>query len=312
MIKAIGGYFDLECGRTPLYYKDGIYLNSGRNALRYLIRGLGIKKIHVPNYTCHVVSEAIEKEGCQVEFYNIDIDLFPTNDFPPDDFIIYNNYFGVSGYKVREMSKRYTNLIVDNAQAFYSADLECRAAVYSPRKFFGLPDGGILRGSDLPQLYIELGQSVDVMSHLLIRKDYDAEKGYGDFSINDSKLDEYNVEGMSKLTKALMGNIDYEYAKKRRLSNFSYLWENLRTEFPISMTNEDVPMVYPYYSKNGEELRKKLIEKRIYTATYWPELMVKAQEGSMEYDFVKNILSIPIDQRYGENEMEYIIEVING
>ena len=47
-MKAIGGYLELECGKEPLYYQDGIYLNLCRSALRYLIRTLGIKKIHVP------------------------------------------------------------------------------------------------------------------------------------------------------------------------------------------------------------------------------------------------------------------------
>ena len=35
------------------------------------------------------------------------------------------------------------NIIFDNSQAFYSKQYGT-AGIYSPRKFFGLPDGGIL------------------------------------------------------------------------------------------------------------------------------------------------------------------------
>ena len=56
-MKEIGGYFELERGPFKPYH-DGVYLNSGRNALRYIVRKLGIHKIHVPYYTCPVVFEA--------------------------------------------------------------------------------------------------------------------------------------------------------------------------------------------------------------------------------------------------------------
>lgn len=160
-MKAIGGYFELECGKSPLYHEDGVYLNICRNAIRYLIRALGIRKIHLPYYTCHVVAEAIAQENCEIIRYRLDREMMPAIEFPKDDFIIYNNYFGVLGKKVEVLSKIYPNLIVDNAQAFYSRP-ECRAAVYSPRKFFGLPDGGILRSKDIPVLKLDRGHSIDV------------------------------------------------------------------------------------------------------------------------------------------------------
>ena len=170
-MKPIGGYFELECGNTPLYYPDGIYLNTCRNGIIYLIRALGIKRLHVPYFTCQVVTDTIQKEKCKVIKYFLDENLMPTTDFTVDEFVIYNNYFGVSGAKVNELSSIYPNLIIDNAQAFYSKP-NCRATIYSPRKFFGLPDGGILRGEDIPVIEIEQGTSIDTMSHLLKRKEF--------------------------------------------------------------------------------------------------------------------------------------------
>lgn len=309
MNSPIGGFFELECGKTPLYYKDGVYLNICRSALRYLIRALGIKRIHVPVYTCHVVYDAIRQEGCETLFYSLDSNLMPTKEFSKEDFIIYNNYFGCTGSKVKELAAIYPNLIVDNAQAFYSQP-DCRAAIYSPRKFFGLPDGGILRGKDIPSLELEQGHSFDVSSHLLKRHDYGAQAGYQDFCENDNALEEYPLERMSKLTKALMGNIDYENVRIQRLANFRYLQKYLLTAFPLSMASDDVPMVYPLMIENGSELRDKLIRNGIFCARYWPNVLNESHISNIEYDFTMNVVPIPIDQRYGIEEMERVIEII--
>jgi len=308
-MKSIGGYFELECGKTPLYYQDGIYLNVCRSAIRYLIRALGIKKIHVPIFTCHVINDSILQEGCEIERYRLNEEMMPDKDFPIEDYIIYNNYFGVLGNNVREMALRYPNLIVDNAQAFYS-NVECRAAIYSPRKFFGLPDSGILRGRNIPFLELPQGHSFQVSSHLLKRIDFGAQAAYTDFTSNDEALEQYPLEQVSNLTLSLMGNIDYEFVKKRRLCNFNILQQSLPTNFPISMAEDDVPLVYPLLVKDGNVVRTKLIQNQIFCARYWPNVLNDSKPGELEYELTTNLVHLPIDQRYGKEEMEYINNVI--
>lgn len=310
-MKSIGGYFELECGQSPLYYKDGIYLNLCRSALRYFIRALGIKRIHIPYYTCPVVAEAIQKEGCTVIKYLLTKDLMPTKDFPTHEFILYNNYFGVLGNNVQTLANQYPNLIADNAQAFFSS-VCCRASVYSPRKFFGLPDGGILKGKDIPAIALNKGVSMNTVSHLLKRIEYGAENGYADFVSNDSRLDDYYPEMMSNLTHAIMGNIDYEDVKKKRLRNFEYLISNLDTKFPVSMAKDDVPLVFPLYIENGERIRKHLISKQIFCAKYWPSIENEVPSSSVEYSMIKDIIAIPIDQRYDISDMDYILKVLKS
>ena len=310
-MREIGGYFELECGNTLLYYQDGIYLNICRSAIRYLIRVLGIKKIHVPFYTCYVVNDAIRQEGCEVVSYKLDSQLMPMTDFCKDDFIIYNNYFGVTGNKVNELASLYPNLIVDNAQAFYSQPI-CRAAIYSPRKFFGLPDGGILRGKDIPIIELEQGTSYEVTSHLLKRHDYGAQAAYKDFCANDEALEQYPLQSMSRLTRALMGNIDYKSVRDRRLQNFKYLNEKLYTDFPISMSSDDVPLIYPFYTDKGAEIRMRLINNGIFCARYWPNVLKEINPNSYEYDLTINLVAIPIDQRYDKADMERIISNVNN
>lgn len=306
MNRPIGGYIELECGHNPLYHK-GIYLNSGRNALRYIIRRLGIHKLFVPYYTCPVVNRAIEVEGCQVEQYTLDKTFMPERDLKKTDFIVYNNYFGVCGGKVRELAEQYPNLIVDNSQAFFSHQIG-RAAFYSPRKFFGLPDGGIALFADKElnsrTEEFEFDQSMDRMSHLLKRIEFGAQVGYVDFQQANKQLVDQPIRKMSLLTSSLMGNIEYAYVASKRDNNFKILDNRLKSRFPFSCSQDDVPMVYPYVTDDGQ-LRKKLISNEVFVATYWPGIRLGLELASQ-------IIPLPVDQRYELYDMNRILGLING
>lgn len=311
-MKPIGGYFELECGHGKPYHENGLYFNSGRNALRYLIRGLRIKHIHIPRFTCKVVEEAIEKENCKITYYNINPDLYPISEFKSNDFILYNNYFGVCGNKVKKLANIYPNLIVDNAQSFYSP-LIGRAVFYSPRKFFGIPDGGILLGQNIPtNLNLKKGTSYQVCSHLLKRFDLGAKDSYQDFIDDELIIDNYQVEKMSKLTYSLLGNINYNECKKKRVDNFTFIKENLNSHFPMEMSENDVPLIYPYYIKEGEFLRNILIKNNIFCARYWPNIFTDTHISPFELDLTKNLVCIPIDQRYNKNDMSKIVNIIKN
>lgn len=92
--KEIGGYFGLELSQAGPFHRDILDFNSGHSALRYLIRVQRIKKLHVPYYTCPVIWDSVEWEGCEFSFYEIGEDFLPVDDLPETDYILYTNYFG--------------------------------------------------------------------------------------------------------------------------------------------------------------------------------------------------------------------------
>lgn len=310
--KEIGGYFELECGHNAPYHNNALKFNSGRNALRYMIQQLAIKKIFVPYYTCPVVWQAINAENCQIIPYDIDENFTPTTEFQKNDFVLYNNYFGICGNNVAELAAQYSNLIVDNAQAFY-ASLQGRAAFYSPRKFFGLPDGGLLIAEDIAKPNCEQSTSFDKCSHLLKRHDLGAADGYNNFKQNDASLDNAPIFAMSKLTEALCGNIDYQMAKKIRLQNFAFLHQNLKhiNKIATNPATNDVPMVYPL-ATNNFDLRQKLIANKIFVARYWPvEKGCDCMTSALSDKMAETIIPLPIDQRYNIDDMNRILEIID-
>ena len=297
----IGGYFGLECRDGRMYHSAAHRLNSGRSALRLIVKSCKIRRIHVPKFTCPVVWEAIKKEGGECCFYDVDSNFLPRADFSVDDYIVYTNYFGCCARHVRFLASKYPNIIIDNAQAFYMPNVGF-ASIYSPRKFFGIPDGGLFfcrRKVDLPER-----QSVSWgrCNHLLKRHDLGASMGYNDFKESDAAIRDEGVALMSHLTTAMMKSVDYGECAAIRVKNFSFLHRELRehNKLDISITNEDVPMVYPLLNE-CVGLREHLIRNKIYVATYWPGGDARP---------LTEIVPLPIDQRYGDAEMAYIVDVV--
>lgn len=311
MTKPIGGFFEMACGTSSQYHDGAIALNSARNALRYVIRAYNIREIYVPYYTCPVVWTAIIAEGCNIIPYDIDGAFMPTVDFPDSAFILYNNYFGICGKNVMELSKKYKNLIVDNAQAFFASH-RALATIYSPRKFFGLPDGGLLYSDKKIDSEFEVAVSYDLCSHLLKRIDLGPNAAYADFQKNDFALNNRPIQKMSRLTMTMMGNLDYDFVRRRRLENFKILHNALGhlNKLKIDLSDDDVPMVYPFRTDDAT-LRARLIENQIFVAKYWPvETGVACMMGDYAQAMASTIVPLPIDQRYDTNDMERVIGII--
>ena len=313
-MKAIGGYFELELHKGEHYHKNAIRLNTARNCFEYVLRARGYSKVYIPYYTCEVMLEPIRKLGLDYEFYQIN-DQFEPKSLPKlseNEAFLYTNYFGLKQSCVKRLVTEYgSHLIVDNAQAFYAEPVAGIDIFYSARKFFGLPDGAYLY-TDKP-LFQEFEQdcSFDRMSHLLKRVDLGAEAGYQDFRVNDDALIGQDIKTMSRLTETLLSCIDYESAKQARRSNYLLIDKELAHTncIHLELDESTVPMVYPYL-KNDMELKKRLISEKVFLATYWPNVFEWCGEGDLEYSLAQNTCYLPIDQRYGMNDMKRIIEII--
>lgn len=313
-MQAIGGYFSLELTQREEYHKHAIRLNTGRNCLEYILRARGYKKVYVPYYTCEAVMEPINKLGIPYEFYHIDFhfeirDRFTLKD---EEALLYTNYFGLKQRYVEHLAEKVgTRLIVDNTQAFYAKPLAGIDTFYTCRKFFGVADGAYLYTDKLLDKVFEQDASYDRMAHLLKRIDLSAEQGFADFRKVDDGLDNQPIRQMSKLTRRMMQSIGYEAAAQRRRANFQMLHEALGKEnnIELPLNGDAVPMVYPFLVPiNG--LREKLIENKIFVARYWPNVLDWTTKDDIEYLLACQMQPLPVDQRYGEEEMNRIIEII--
>lgn len=308
--KEIGGYFGLELNSKYNNIGTSIALNSARNCLRYIIKVYNIKEIYVPYYTCQVVYEAIKKEHCKINYYHVDNNFLPIEKIKEEHFILYTNYFGICAKNIKNLAKKYKNLIVDNAQAFYMPKYGI-ASFNSIRKFFGVSDGALLYCNKNLKKQIKRSISHNQFSHLLKRLDVNANFGYKDFRKNSEILAKEPIMYMSNLTKLIFNSIDIEQSKKIRLKNFRFLHKFLSgtNNLKIKLDKNEVPMIYPYLLKNGDKLRAKLIKNKVYIAQYWSAINNTLLNNN-EKNIIKNLVAIPIDQRYSIEDMQKIIGVI--
>lgn len=318
-IKAIGGYFELadvdcEKGRMPV---EGIALNTCRNALEYIILQLAnVKRIFIPYFTCEAVVEPLRRLPIEYVFYHINEQLEIDKDLVLEegDYLIANNYFGVKDKYIANLAEKYgKKLIVDNAQALFSPMIPEIKAVYSTRKFVGVADGGFAFGvSAESALKYEIDNTLERDSHLYIRKEKGAEAGFKDYQNNECKLNNQPIKRISPQTKSILSNIDYKLIIEKRRQNYQFINKALGGKNLLQLPPIDsfiCPMVYPFMT-NDESLREQLIKHKVFVARYWPNVLEWCKEEDLEYKLVTQIIPLPIDQRYGKDDMKRILEII--
>lgn len=320
MNKPIGGYFELELphNHKTFLHSDEVLLNSGRHSLEYILRSLGeIKRLWIPYFTCDVVMQPINLLQVPYSYYHINSDLTLAENIvlKEGEYILYTNYYGVMDAYCKSLAIIYDNhLIIDNAQALYAERIEGINTFYSPRKFVGVPDGGIAYSNNLYDGVLPKDVSYDRCSHLLKRHDLIPSEGYQDFRDNSHKIAESPMSVMSNLTEALLSSIDYNAVREQRIINFKYLHEHLASLNGLHLPPIDsfaCPLVYPFYAKEPE-LKKYLISNQVFFATYWPNVFEWCNPGDTEYELTTHIIAIPIDQRYSDEDMFRIIDLIEN
>lgn len=312
--KSIGGFFELELPLHEEFHHSAIALNTGRNCLEYILRVRGYHRVFLPYYSCDVLLEPFKKLGIEYTFYHINGQLEIANDVKlnADEAILYINYFGLKQSYIDTLAQQYgERLIVDNTQAFFARPLDSIDTFYSCRKFFGVADGAYLYCDKQLDMELEQDHSWQRMTHLLKRIDVSPDAAYVDFQLNEEQLKDNPIRTMSPLTRRIMQSIDYSHVAAKRRHNYLRLEASLGHQNIISLSLDDytVPMVYPFFSTDNH-LRSRLIDNKVFVAQYWPNVLQWCHESYDDYKLALNLLPLPIDQRYGLEQMNRIFQLI--
>ena len=309
MTEAIGGYFELELRHGEHYHKDALRLNTARNCFEYILRARKYTKVYIPYYTCEVMLEPLNKCNVAYDFYHINEQLEVFH-LEPSEAFLYTNYYGLKQQCVAQLATQYgKQLIVDNAQAFFADPIQGIDTFYSARKFFGVADGAYLYTDAHLDIELEQDQSYARMAHLLKRADIDAEAGYADFRKNDDALCGEPIKKMSRLTEKILCSIDYDKVHSIRRHNYQLFETKLGSSNKIHFILEEgsVPMIYPYWTNVC--IRENLINKRIYTATYWQNVLDWTNVGDIENILTQMLIPLPIN--INETEVDTIINSLS-
>ena len=316
-ISEIGGYLELERFEGQPYHKNAIALNCGRGCLSYLIELRQIERIWVPDYMCGSVPKLFRREGVEVLFYPVGMDMRPEYhvfSIAAKDWIYLADYFGqLKEEDVREaILASDGRLIVDETQGFFRSPWRGADTLYTCRKWFGVSDGGYLVTADGAALErtLPLDESHNRMGFLLGRFERPASDYYAEASRNNDCFDSEPAKIMSPITQNILRAVDYDAVKLRRDANWDVLDSAFSSINEFDLIKPEGAFMYPLLIKGAQRIRAKLIEQRIYIPCLWPDVAEIASNETAALRLARNVLPLPLDQRYGVDEMDLIVSMI--
>lgn len=333
----IGGMFGLEeikldADGCPPPFLQGreILLVNATSGIWLLTKQLSPPQVWMPSYLCGVIPAAIDQHTTTVRFYEVNYDLaIPSLEWLDQvqrgDIVILIDYFGfpynsVCASRIKEQGGW---ILEDACQALLSSEVgRCSDFVlFSPRKFLGVPDGGIL----------VLNQSVDFHDIQLtsppmewwlktfyagvLRREFDTYGGdrrWFKLFQQAEFTDPVGYYTMSELSKALLTHsFDYSTIAQRRIENYKLLSEILAdiALFPDLAANI-VPLGFPIRVQNRDRLRQVLFDHNVYPPVHWPIQDIVPEKFEDSHKLAAEIMTLPCDQRYDSSDMERMAQVI--
>jgi hypothetical protein len=315
-MKAIGGFLPLELAPAGAPYHSGaVALTSGRACWHAILRCCRPSRVLVPFYVCDAVLQPLYATGTPFLFYPI------TDEFEPDlesgpapgELLLVVNYFGLLTPVVDMYAGSHPGrAAVDDTQAFFRRGNSGGGWSFnSARKFFGVPDGGFLYGpaTGLDDLPPSVSADCD---HLLARLAGDDERAWDQFKEHETRIG-IEPRAMSVVSARLLAGADMSRARCRRRSNFGVLHRRLGSINTIALSldrADEAPMCYPFLPARDVD-RTALSRAGVFVPVLWPEIERRPEpEFERERRIARRLLPLPIDQRYGPDDMNEVCDAL--
>lgn len=305
---------------------------SGRTSIEVVLNNIvNAKKAILPSYCCDSMIDPFRKAGIDVCFYDVNYDdKFVINQNIPDDvdILLRCNYFGynIQQPDVSEFKQRGGIVIEDVTHSLLSSkmyDSQSDFLVASIRKWVPVLCGGYCVSvnsilNKKPRRYPSNWFVKEKRKAMVLKREYlldnDEQKKLNYLSMfsytNEWLSNNYSDLLMDKESTEILSEINFEWVKQVRIRNAKQLYEGLKkcnlvkTLFPLELM--ECPLFVPIIIENGKRdlIRKKLIDNDIYCPIHWPN---PNECQSNLYDIE---LSLVCDQRYNEEDMQRIIDVL--
>lgn len=327
---------------------DYVWLSTGRSATRLVLqtieeRNPNVKKVAlIPPFTCYTVIDPFIDFGYEIHTLPLSLDLKTT----PEEILqsveqtgaevlLVHRYYGfdtLPGFNeiIEILRSKGVVIIEDSTQCLYSGFELSDADYYvgSIRKWCGVPDGGfaICRDGSFehkPECSDEeMVEAKRIASELKYQFLFE---GKGDKPTFKAKYRE--AEGLlgnqnelyliGKLSAKIQAELDVDMLKQKRRENYSVLLNGLSNVFGLSilfnlLPNGVTPLYFPILVDNREQWQDLLSDNDIYAPVVWPKPGRCPQIDDNTQKIYEKILCIPIDQRYGIDDMERVVNVINN
>lgn len=324
-------------------YQDSVYTRSGREAIGFVLDEIKVntKIALVPSYACKSMIEPFFRRGYSIEYFSIDRNFNPNlKDIEialakDPDIILIIDWFGMYKNKgvVSLVKRKCKDIIIleDRTHNFFDDSIQTDAdfTIASLRKWIALPDGAIVmshKSNFNNRIEFESNDFVDYRKKAMLLKMEYLNSGDKNLKLQFRKLfaeaesfidNEESINGISTYSLSLINQVDFNSMRIKRRENFNVLYESINKSkiIPIAnkiKTKDECPFCFPIIVENRRNgIQTWLAEKNVYCSVLWP-LQEDAYAMSKHAAYISdNMLSIPCDQRYSTEDMEYIAELIN-
>jgi dTDP-4-amino-4,6-dideoxygalactose transaminase len=274
---------------------------------------------------------AIDPNMTVLRFYEVNFDLKVrsnqwVSEVTSGDLVIFIDYFGFPydrqlGLCVKEKGAW---VLEDACQALLSREVGGSSdfVIFSPRKFLGVPDGGVLiLNRELDFHDIDLVPSpaewwLQAFCAGVLRREFDVHGGnrrWFELFQQTELTSPIGYYAMSELSKALlMHSFDYSTISQQRIDNYRLLARALAdiALFP-SLSANIVPLGFPIRVKNRDRLRQVLFDHKIYPPVHWPIRGIVPGKFRDSHKLAGEIMTLPCDQRYDAIDMKRMAELVN-
>lgn len=330
----IGSFFQLSLNlnicRLIYNYKKfskNYFFISGRVGIKYIINYLKNKNINnylLPNYLCESIIQNLDINS--YNFYEIN-NNFSINvekleniiiKFKPKVIFIIN-YFGIIDKNLNiiiKLCKKYNILIIeDNTHNIYNMYKYGDIVISSFRKTLPTPFGCIIydknnlleKQSNKISHKILFLNLIKIFGMVLKKICFFKNIWYNLLIYSENKVNavyEYDFDYINFLFYIIYYD---ENNKNIRIDNFNILKNSVYKPI-VDNIYFSYPIIFDSFD-DREIIRKKLIKNKIYPIIHWP-LDFDKEEKCNHY-ISNRILSIPIDERYNKDNMNFILKILN-
>jgi hypothetical protein len=336
VVKLVGGVFgyapEPAAGAVPppfLRPDDQLFINA-RSAFHCLVAHLRPNTVWLPSFLCPILTVAASlariRYYAPAQIVGHDQGRW-LSDVQAGDVVLFIDYFGFPSPRdlLARASRRGACVVEDACQALLTATVGENAdfVLFSPRKFVGVADGGILspRGERrIPSIDWKSAPNDwwrTSMGAATGRAAFDrggSDRGWHEQFQRAEATAPIGPFPMSDLCRAaLVSHFDYREISARRRENYSFLSATLPGLALFSDLEEAVvPLGFPALFENRDQVRSALFADEIFPPIHWPIDAVVPREFRASHRLAGKILTLPCDQRYGLATMERMADVVKG
>lgn len=340
------GYFPL----FENYQREVTYLRCGREALLYVALNIRDSQPQIddstliilfPAYCCWSMSAPFIKAGWKIVYYRLNEDLSINvehldhllTSFRPQA-VLTMNYYGSANTRegvdhIRQFD-REISIIEDFSHCTFSfaSIFNCDVDYYvsSLRKSVGIPDGAIVLSKYPTNKGLITTEDLDFVNKRyrfqILKNGYAYTKNQEDKSSFltslrecEHNLDEFQcVHSISPISLNMLKELNGEMIARARRTNMRHLWERLNGHIEmvpgILRAFDGAPFSLPILVKNRDSFQSRLARKGLYTQLLWPISDEAQGVCPVSKRMNDEMLSVPIDQRYGWDDIEDIANIL--